>query len=478
MSWIYYFFGGAVTIPVGKTAWMTILVWAILPRLALSASPDRYNVVVLTADAFRGDMLGANGNPEIQTPNLDRLAAQSVNFTRAYTSITTTAPSFASLFTSLYPSEHGIYSNTGKISENVSTLPEYLLKKGWHTAAIVNLPWLNPEVSNIAQGIEQMEKCEHIRKADRTNRWVLDFLDSRRGKSDRPFFLWVHYIDNHTPYHAPGKFQRMYYPKNKDPKAPGPGTLQAAWKVFPLHHRDNPFFEKWLAGITDAQYVVAAYKGSVSWLDEQIGRVIDRLKQNQQWEKTLLVFTSDHGESLGEHGLWFLHGGLFEATTKIPLIIRMPGEHEGKTINRVVQQVDIMPTIMARCGLPAPKQVRGTDLWDVIDKESLAGGIALLEHAGFYLKGIVTQEYKYIQHRTNRKIYPSYPMQRGREELYDLTNDPNEEQDLIKKRPDLAKELRIVLKEVESGNRIDLKAKKADIDGQTEEMLRSLGYTQ
>jgi arylsulfatase A-like enzyme len=455
-----------------RFAWL-LLLWA---STVTAGEIQRYHVVVITADAMRADMIGPNGS-DVKTPALDALAAEGINFKRAYTNVTTTTPSHATLFSSLYPHDHKAYSNMAKISDAMVMLPEILKAKGWHTAGYVNMSWLNLEVSNIPQGITEFHSCKYTRKADRTNRWVLRFLDSRKDKPE-PFFLWVHYIDTHTPYYAPGEYERMYYPKDKDPRAGKSGTLQEAWKFFPKHHRDNAAIKKWLGGITDADYVVGTVKGSVSWTDKHIGDLIARLKKNGQWERTLFVFTSDHGESLGEHNLWFIHGGLFEPTVRVPLIIKSPGGPAGKQSDEVVSLVDVMPTILARLGLPLSKQLRGKDMFKALEGKSLSGGVALLEHAGNYILGVVTPRYKYIYHRRTRKdIYPSYHFIRGKEELYDLENDPKEEKNLIKEKPELAKEMGLLLKKLRSGKK-KFKSSKAKIDKETEEMLRSLGYTE
>jgi arylsulfatase len=456
-----------------RFAWLLLPVWI---STASAGEIQRYNVIIITADAMRADMIGPNGNQEVKTPNLDALAAEGVTFTRAYCNITTTTPSHATLLSSLYPHDHQAYSNTAKISSEIVTLPEILKGHDWHTAGIVNFSWLNLDVSNVPQGIDEFQSCQRIRKADRTNRWVLKFLDSRKGKP-KPFFLWVHYIDNHTPYYAPEKISRMYYPEGKDPRAGKSGTLQEAWPLFPEHNRDNQYFKDWLKGITDAEYVVATNKGSVTWVDGRVGEMIARLKQNGLWERTLFVFASDHGESLGEHGLWFLHGGLFESTARVPLIVRVPGGPAGRKVNALVSLVDVMPTILARLGLPAPGSLRGRDMWKTLEGQSLSGGTVLLEHAGNYILGVVTPRYKYIYHRRTKDIYPSYPMKKGQEELYDLVEDPREKKNLIADRPKLAKEMGLLLKKLRSGNK-KFNSSKAKIDKETEEMLRSLGYTE
>ncbi len=454
---------------------MFLLVATVLSATA-QAGEKKLNVIIITADTLRGDMLGCNGNKEVKTPALDALAAESVNFTHAYTNITTTTPSHATIFTSLYPRDHKAYSNTARISSKIRTMDEIMKAAGWHTAAIVNMPWLNPEMSNILQATEELARCKHVRKAEKTNPWVLDFLD-RQGKSSKPFYLWVHYTDNHTPYHAPGKYATMYYPKGKDPRAGKSGSLQKVWKWFPVHHQNEPSFKRWLKGITDVQYVIALNKGSVSWLDLHVGKLIQRLKRDGLWDNTLLVFTADHGESLGEHKIWFSHSGLYQPTVHVPLIIHMPGGPAHKTVNSLVQLADLMPTILSRLGLKIPSHARGRDIWPLIESDA-GGGAVFLEHAGRQLTGIVTPRYKYIKHLKNKSYNPGYILHKGKEELYDLQKDPGEQHDISSAKPKILKEMRAMWKRLRDRRGKDFKGASAKVDDQTEEMLRSLGYTQ
>ncbi|HUU00625.1 MAG TPA: sulfatase [Myxococcota bacterium] len=446
--------------------------------MAKASAPGKnpFNVIIITSDAMRGDMLGVSGNRQVKTPNLDTLAAAGAYFERAYCNITTTTPSHATLFSSLYPFDHKSYSNTGRISDKIVTLFEVLRDAGWHTAAIVNFAWLNPEVSNIVQGVDELARCVHVRKADKTNEWVFSYLDSRKSAPE-PFFLWIHFGDTHTPYHAPGKYERMYYPEGKNPRAGKSGSLQKIWHLFPEHLRDNKYTKRWLGGITDADYVLATNKGSVSWIDEQVGRLIEHLKANGQWKSTLFMFTSDHGESLGEHGLWFVHGGLFEPTARIPLIIRVPGGPTGRKVDVPVSLVDMMPTLLARLGVQSPAGVRGEDVWELLDGKEHPGRVVFLEHAGGYLNAIVTSRYKYIKHRKTKNIYPSYPMRKGTEELYDLAADPGEKTNIAAKNPELLAKMRKLLAAMRSGKHRRFEAGQAEINPQTREMLQSLGYT-
>lgn len=411
-----------------RSLWLpaALLPVLLLPGLALAqatpkpatrdaAAPRKLNVVLISADTLRGDMLGVNGNAEVKSPRLDQLAAGGVNFSRAYTNITTTTPSHASMLTSLYPRDHKAYDNQSKISQAIVTLPERLKSAGYHTAGFLNMPWLNPDVTGVTQGIDELVRGDHVRKAEKTVPWVLDFLDRRAAKASEPFFLFVHLTDNHSPYHAPKGHDRLYYPKDKDPKAGKPGSLQKVWHFFPKDHRDNPYVKRWIGDIADADYVTGTYKGSVTWLDGWMGRIFDRLEKNGQWDDTLVIFTSDHGESLGEHDLWYCHGGLFEQTTHIPLIMHIPGGPKGAKVSTIVDLVDLVPTILARVGLPIPEALRGEDLWPVIEGKVQGGGAAYLQHTGNQMEGVVTPQYKLVRHlKTRLDIYAGYPISGAR----------------------------------------------------------------
>lgn len=454
-----------------------LTVWLAAAGAAPARAAPKYNVVIVTADTMRADLLGCNGNLEVKTPNLDALAGEGINFVRAYTNITTTTPSHATLFSSLYPCDHKIYSNRGRVPDEVVTLDEILHRNGWTTAAIINMPWLNPDKGNVLQMLDRVADCREPRRAQRTTHWALDYFDQQK-KNPKPFFLWIHYVDNHTPYHAPGRFERMYYPAGRDPRAGRSGSLQDVWSQFPTHHQNEPAFQKWLAGITDVDYVVGLNKGSVGYVDLQVGKLVERLKHNGQWRRTLFVFTSDHGESLGEHHIWFAHSGLYEPTARVPLILRVPGGPSNRFVRTLVSLSDVMPTLLARLGLEVPAQARGRDVWPALINDDPTGSAVFLEHAGQHLTGVVTPRYKYVRHLRDRSYNPLYLLTKGREELYDLEDDPQETRDLAAERPELVERLRKLWKTLAESRGSDLRAARAPVDAQTEELLRSLGYTQ
>jgi arylsulfatase len=438
--------------------------------------PPRWNVVIITADTLRGDMISPNGNQQVWTPRIEELAQEGSNFSRAYTSITTTLPAHASLFSSLYPRDHRVWDNWHRIPYRVTTLFEILQDEGWHTAAHINMPWLTDEVSNIPQGVEHIRGGDRFRKAASTNRWVLSWLEQQQERED-PFFLWIHYIDNHTPYHAPEDYDRMYFPAGRD----GEGTvpLDPLWPLFPPDHRDSEAFHDWLDPVESADWVVGSYLGSVSWVDRHVGEVMDQLCELGMWENTLFVFTADHGESLGEHDLWFVHGGLFEPTARIPLIIRVPGADGGLQHDQVVSIVDVMPTVLSWLGIASPEGTRGQDLRPLMEGHAdVTHGAALLEHIGRQLEGVVTDRYKYIRHRDTNRIYRGYPMREGTVELYDLVEDPGEERNLAEENPALVERMEMVFGQLLEQELDYGQSEAAELDEHTLEGLRALGYIQ
>ena len=438
--------------------WLALIPLALLAAPLTADEPKRNNVLLITADTLR-----ASAVEQTYTPHLDRLASEGVRFDRAYTAITTTLPSHASIFTSLYPRDHRAYSNVSRLSNKVTTLAEVLGGMGWTTGAHINMPWLNPDASNVPQGFKTIRRGDRIRKADKTNPWVIDFVQEER---DGPWLLWVHYVDNHTPYHAPGAYDDLYVTE-------GENKLEDVWGYFPPDHQESEHMISWLDGVEWAEEVVDDYHGSATWIDAQMGQLVWQLKQSGQWDDTMVVFTSDHGESMGEHDLWFVHAGLYEQTTRIPLIIRDPGGPAGVEVDTVVSSVDIMPTVLNRIGAPVPAEARGSDLWQVL--EAVGGGVAYLEHTGRQLTGVVTERWKYIRHDKTTRIYSGYPMDEGAQELYDLSSDGAELKNLAAEMPEKVAELEALMTRLEAGER-GFEEMTYEVDEDMREALRAMGY--
>lgn len=443
-----------------------------LPAVNLpTGDAEPLGVILITVDTLRADYLSAYGHARVLTPSFDRLASGGVLFMNAISQATTTTPSHASLMTSLYLQDHNVYSNFEALGNQPRTLAEILLGRGFNTWALVNMNHLNPEVGNVTQGFNTIERCTSVRRAEASVNKLMGWLEQN---GDKPFFAWMHLADVHTPYSPPPPYDRFYY--DDDERDPAKKTLQKIWHLLPEHMTDHPNFLAWLDGITDLEWVMAQYQGAVTYVDDQIGRLMDELEERDLLHRTAIIVTADHGESLGEHDMYFVHTGLYESTVHVPLIAYFPGSgRSGVQVRDIVETVDVLPTVLEYFDIPLPKQIRGRSLWPAIRGEVQQPRIAWVEHAGRNLVALRSDRYKYVKHLRTANLQPSYRFTEGREELYDLRNDPKERKDLIKELPEVAQVFQRELK-MRRQEKLDLSSGKAQINQETVEVLRSLGY--
>lgn len=404
--------------------------------------PPRPNVVFITVDTLRADRLGCYGFAEAHTPHIDRLAAEGVRAERAIAATPITLPSHATLFTGLYPPAHGIRDNgRQRLPDEVETLAERLKKQGYRTQAFVSAMVLHRRF-NLNQGFdgydddlrredESMMFMVEERRGDRTTDHALEWLGTT--SADEPFFLWVHLFDPHQPYEPPAR---------------------------------------------DAKLAATAYDGEITSADRQVGRLVDDLKERRLLDDTILVFTSDHGESLGEHGE-ATHGlFIYESTQHVPLIVRYPRRlPAGKTYDGFVRGVDLMPTVLGLAALD-PGKTQGVDLSEALagttDAPTLAPYSESLhgkyEFAMAPLFGV----------RSGRWTYIRAP----RPELYDRAADPEEKHNLLEvsgpkaeTADDEAETLdRMLTGILERSDRFGFVAEPNPLDEETVAMLQALGY--
>jgi arylsulfatase A-like enzyme len=438
-----------------------------LPR----GDAEPLGVVLITVDTMRADYLSCYGHPRVLTPSLDRLASNGVLFSQAISQATTTTPSHASIMTSLYLQDHNVYSNFEALGPTPRTLAEVLAGRGIATYAIVNMKHLNAEVSGLSQGFGAFVKSGNMRRAGPTVDHFLEWLDQL---GEKKFMAWIHLSDVHTPYSPPPPYDHFYY--DDDERDPAKKSLQRIWHLLPENMSDHPLFRSWLDGITDVDWVVAQYQGAVTYADDEIGRLVDALEKRGLLSRTAVVVTADHGESLGEHGMYFVHTGLYEPTVHVPLIAYFPGSgRQGVSVREVVESVDIYPTILEYFGVPEPRGLRGRSLWPLIRGEIAPPRIAMIEHAGKSLVALRSDRYKYVKHLRTLHIQPSYAFTEGKEELYDLKADPLERKDLSAEKPEA---LRVFRKELAArrADKLGLETGQAEITQETVEVLRALGY--
>ncbi|HET9209006.1 MAG TPA: sulfatase-like hydrolase/transferase [Thermoanaerobaculia bacterium] len=447
--------------------------------VAVDRAPrPRLNVLLITIDALRADHLGVYGYPRPTSPNIDRLAGEGVTFRYAVTQWPLTSPSFAAMMSSTYGHTNGLIRNTAQRMPDRPLMLAELLKDGgygtWAAVGNVNLA----RVFNFDQGFDtyrEIWRQEDQQKTERITRVGLDLL-GQAASGGRPFFLWLHYFDPHARYEPPKPFDQMFV---------GDRSFDGSWRV-PLNDQQ----EEDLGGISSkvslgkedrVAYYVAQYDAEIRYVDQQVGILLKELEARGLAGNTLVVLTSDHGESLGDHNYFFEHGRFpYDDCVHVPLIVRVPGEpRPGEAVRSPVQSIDIVPTILDLAGLPVDPRAEGKslrlllrgehprgDLWDYAFTES---GFAL-----DYQRSITSERYKliYVPDAGNRRIM------RGRElELYDLEADPHETRNLIDERPEVAALLKRELWRwmAKAGPTAPPPAA-VSVEGEAEEQLRSLGY--
>ncbi len=398
-------------------AWIVII-------LALFSScartPPRPNVVLIVIDTLRADRLGCYGYREIGTPRIDELAGSGIRFENAMSHVPITLPSLATIMTATLPPTTGVHGNEGfRLDDSAVTLAEILKEEGYATMAVVGAVVLD-SLNGVSQGFDRYDDhfeagftgyqayveatrplvTETQRRADEVTRIGLDMVDT--AEKGRPFFLFVHYFDPHTPYDPPPPYSRV-----------------------------DPEIEE-----DSYAYQLRLYDGEIAYTDEQVGRLIDGLGERGMLENSLVVLTSDHGEGLGEH-LEHTHAYFtYESTLHVPLIFSMPGTlSRGRTCEAIAGLVDVVPTVLHLIGIPAQGEhgFQGKSLYPFDTGErtdayyfECANPFIIFECSA--IRGLRVGEWKYLD--------------LPREELYDLSNDPRELSSLVDPMRPLADSLR------------------------------------
>lgn len=397
------------------------------------------NIVLIVVDTLRADHLGCYGYPYETTPYLDRLAAEGVLFESCFAPGIPTLPAHTTLYTGRHPIAHNIVSHGGDVDldEAIVVFPELLQREGFATtAAVDNLvslkPWLargydaylNPAAQ---RPLELLVSCEEINGA------AVKWLKNRDG---RPFFLFLHYWEPHTPYLPPERF-RIFY--QGDPFDPANQTL-AGMEAHPLGQLWRQIWFPKLGGhVTDGDYIRSLYDGEVRHADEGVGAFLQALERLGLAEDTLVIVTSDHGETFYERGIFFDHHGLYEENIRVPLLLRWPGHlPAGRRVPHLVQHLDLAPTILSAAGIQAPPEMEGQDLGPLARGEadrSRWDRVVCVESTWQCKWALRTLTHKFILAR-EPDFYGTPPR-----ELYDLQADPGERHNLVASEPERAAQM-------------------------------------
>jgi arylsulfatase A-like enzyme len=334
------------------------------------ASEGPPSVLLVTVDTLRADFLHCYGFPLENSPEIDALAARGVLFENAIATASATAPTHASIMTSLYPREHSIGTANGHTRlEGGTTLAEHFRANGYATAAVVSNLVLSRRIA-LDRGFQVYEEAhlgaegdeESWGLAERTTRRALAWLAGTRA----PFFLWVHYGDPHGSYQPPppydAKFPSVPLGSNRPldvlPRSWGRGGI-------PLYQA--------LEGLRHPWDYNRLYAGEVAYADHWIGVLLEAVERAATRDALVVALTADHGESLGEFDFWFQHG---HATTpelaRVPLVIAAPGLDAGRA-GGVVSQVDLSPTLLELAGLASAPDASGVSLVPALRGEAQAG---------------------------------------------------------------------------------------------------------
>lgn len=345
----------------------------------------RPNVILITVDTLRTDHLGAYGYERQTSQHLDRFAEESVLFRHAYAHAPSTNPSLASLMTAHYPHETATVSNFHTLPSEAVTLAELLKAEGYLTAAVVGNPSL-ARGAGFEQGFDvyedDMDRVVRYADAFRLERQAPSLTQAAMawldGHHEETFFLWVHYMDPHGPYVPPASFA-----------APFTAMLAAEGEAFPVRAQTSPptgrFIPEYqqLGDHRDPHYYVAQYDGEIRWFDYWFGSLVAHIRKLELLENTLIIFTADHGEGLGEHEFYFNHDYfVYDELIWVPLLVRLPGGASGgKEIVKRVAHVDILPTVLDAVGVSASERVGGETLFRdggeaVIYAEAVVDGVA------------------------------------------------------------------------------------------------------
>lgn len=377
------------------------------------------NVVIISIDTLRADHVSCYGYERETTPNIDRLASQGHRFQNAYTTMPTTLPAHASLFTSLYPRQLSVRRNGERVPADVRTLAEILRSSGYATGGFVSAIVMHAR-HGISKGFRTYEDVEGVRLAEETLARATAWLQKQGG---RPFFLFLHLYDPHWPYHAP----EPYRTKFGAPDSAAPPAKQFV--------PDPSQFTEQIV-----QESIAAYDAEIAYADEAVGALLRELAQMGVEDRTIVVLLSDHGESLGElltrYGYAFAHGEfLYAHQLQIPLIIRMPEEpsqENGVVRTAPVSIVDIMPTILDILEIDPVDTMAGRSLLPVLKGEQATNRSLFSERRTIdklpkpFLAGAdysIIRDGWHLIFSTNRGI-----------ELYNMVEDPAEVSDLVQER--------------------------------------------
>jgi arylsulfatase A-like enzyme len=372
-------------------------------KVPVKIMKEKPGIHILLIDGCHADHLGVYGYQRDTSPNIDRFARDSVVFDNAYANATFTRSSVASIFTGFHPHRHKLRVLTNRLPKGLFMLPEFMQKKGYKTALLT-------EAGNISrffgfgQGVDKYQKV--FRRWDDPryleNNMYNFFCDWI--KNPGPLFTYVHFRAPHFPIIPPPPFLDMYKEKEKR------GVPKKDRLILQLKQLAKEGYKFSPGEIKD---VIDDYDSTIRFVDDEVGKLLDKLKEEKLYESSFIIFTSDHGEALYEHGYWGHGQNVYHETSRVPLIVKFPAQMKLKgRVKRVTQLVDIFPTFAALFG--EKRYFDGQSLLDSIDVKKEDDTFAFSTSFGLPPSiGIRWRSWYYVIHLFN-----------NREELFNLKKDP------------------------------------------------------
>lgn len=425
---------------------------------------EKENFIIIMLDALRRDHLGCYGYQRNTSPNIDSIAKDGTIFTQAIGQGSWTIPSIYSLSTSTYPRTHQVYNAGDRLTNGIPVLFKKLRDSGYYLGLIHYKgklePFHFPEIEKCFNYFSQYKF--HNKSSEEITQEAIEWLKTNKKKN---FFLWLFYLPPHEPNDPPAPYDEMFvndeFGKINDRYVPLADESKKLFEGIGAIPRINS-----VKNITSLNYYIARYDASIRYVDDLIGALIAELKKMGLYENTTIIITADHGEALGEHNHYFMHSiSLYDELIRIPLIIKSKDFPKNAKIDRQIQEIDIMPTLLDIADITPPQSCEGTSLLKLINENYYPIKHAFSEYD--MKRSVRTQDWKLI-----------YSLDKDEYELYNLKNDPGETTNLVKIDTKQFEHLKHILWIWFNEKTAGKPAYNYNNDNEAKRKLKSLGYIQ
>ena len=435
------------------------------------------NVILISIDTLRADHLGCYGYQRETSPHIDALASDGVTFLNTYASSPWTLPSHISLLTSLHGVNHQVMYEDDSMDPSILTLADVLRVNQFYCAALTGGGFVSAKYG-FSKGFNSYSDEGGVLRQDSAEHLYHTALRWLEREKDKGFFLFLHTFQPHNPYACPFPYKSMFLEDD------------SRWR-----HLDLMSFLGGMQGIfkelteKERQNIIGLYDGEIRYTDEQlIGPLIATLKDLGLYDRTMIIFTSDHGEEFFEHRGWGHGHSLYDESLKVPLIIKFPeSRFKGKRIHDIISLVDIFPTVLEEMGIERSGfDIDGRSLFPLITGKEEGDRMFLADVAAHVLTSRIPR--RVAMNRGKEKLILSQkfdpadlqffvhpPPILSAVELYDLAQDPGERHNVADERSNLANQIIQRIDEIYKSAR-KKKTKKLEIDQELRKQLKALGY--